>query len=98
MNMKFIDKLNSIWAQNNSLVCVGLDPDLAKMPVCVKSGKNPIFAFNRAIIDATCKDVCCYKPQIAYFAAAGAEDPTWPRQEARMHRAYRQHWQRLKKC
>ena len=72
--MKFIDKLNSIWAQNNSLVCVGLDPDLAKMPVCVKSGKNPIFAFNRAIIDATCKDVCCYKPQSAYYAGEDRDD------------------------
>ena len=72
--MKFIDKLNQIWAKNNSLVCVGLDPDLAKMPECVKSLKNPIFAFNKAIIDATCRDVCCYKPQIACYEGQSAEE------------------------
>lgn len=72
--MKFIEKLNQVWAQNNSLVCVGLDPDLAKMPQCVKARKNPIFEFNRAIIDATYGDVCCYKPQIACYEGQSAEE------------------------
>ena len=72
--MKFIEKLNHTWAENNSLVCVGLDPDLAKLPACVLSEKYPIFAFNKAIIDATCADVCAYKPQIACYEGQCAED------------------------
>ena len=72
--MKFIAKLNRIWNENNSLVCVGLDPDLNKMPSCVKAEKNPVFAFNRAIIDATCADVCAYKPQIACYEGQCAEE------------------------
>jgi orotidine-5'-phosphate decarboxylase len=69
--MNFIEKLNAAWQQNNSLVCVGLDPDRARFPACVNGS---IFAFNKAIIDATHDLVCAYKPQIAYFAAAAAED------------------------
>ena len=72
--MKFIEKLNRIWNENNSLVCVGLDPDLTKLPSCVSARKNPIFEFNRAIIDATCADVCCYKPQIACYEGQCAEN------------------------
>ncbi len=72
--MKFIEKLRLIWAKNNSLVCVGLDPDLNKMPECVKAGPHPIFEFNRAIVDATCGDVCCYKPQIACYEGQCAEE------------------------
>ena len=72
--MKFIEKLNLIWKKNDSLVCVGLDPDLAKLPACVQSEKYPIFAFNKAIIDATCADVCAYKPQIACYEGQCAED------------------------
>ena len=72
--MKFIEKLHSIWEKNDSLVCVGLDPDLNKLPPCVKGERDPIFRFNRAIIDATCADVCCYKPQIACYEGQSAED------------------------
>ena len=54
--MKFIEKLRLAWDKNNSLVCVGLDPDLSKLPQCVKGEKYPIFKFNQAIIDATCAD------------------------------------------
>ncbi len=72
--MKFIEKLNRIWAKNNSLVCVGLDPDLSKLPACVRQIKNPIFEFNKAIIDATRDDVCCYKPQMACYEGQYAEE------------------------
>ena len=72
--MKFIEKLRNIWAKNNSLVCVGLDPDLGKMPACLKGMKNAIFEFNKAIIDATRDDVCCYKPQIACYEGQNAEE------------------------
>lgn len=72
--MKFIDKLNHIWQKNNSLVCVGLDPDLHKLPACLSDREDPIFQFNKAIIDATHDLVCCYKPQAAYYAAYSADD------------------------
>ncbi|MDD3119033.1 MAG: orotidine-5'-phosphate decarboxylase [Victivallales bacterium] len=72
--MSFMTKLHRAWDRNNSLVCVGLDPDLDKLPECVRHEPKPIFAFNRALIDATRDLVCCYKPQIAYYAAFGAED------------------------
>ena len=72
--MTFMEKLSAAWKKNNSLVCVGLDPDLKKMPECVTSRKYPIFEFNKAIVDATASDVCCYKPQAAYYAGQDADD------------------------
>ena len=50
--MTFYEKIAQAWAKNNSLVCVGLDPDFNKLPECVKGEKYPLFAFNKAIIDA----------------------------------------------
>lgn len=70
----FVDRLREAWKQSNSLVCVGLDPDLQRLPEAVISKPKPIFEFNRAIIDATADVVCCYKPQFAHYAAVGAED------------------------
>ncbi|MDA1044302.1 MAG: orotidine-5'-phosphate decarboxylase, partial [Verrucomicrobia bacterium] len=71
--MTFIDKLNALWQKNDSLLCVGLDPDLHKIPDCLRGNNTPLFDFNRAIIDSTADLVCAYKPQIAYYAAAGRE-------------------------
>lgn len=70
----FYEMLRSAWAGNNSLVCVGLDPDFSKLPACVKELDRPIFEFNKAIIDATHDLVCAYKPQAACYAAANADD------------------------
>jgi orotidine-5'-phosphate decarboxylase len=72
--MNFIEKLNNIWTINDSLVCVGLDPDVSRLPACLKGEIDAIFKFNKAIIDATHDLVCAYKPQIAYFSAESAED------------------------
>lgn len=72
--MNFIQQLGQAWQQNNSLLCIGLDPDLAKMPPHLRQAKNGIFTFCKAIIDATADLACAWKPQIAYFAALGAED------------------------
>ena len=63
-----MEKIAFAAKKNNSLVCVGLDPDLAKLPECVKSAADPIFEFNKQIIDATKDFVCAYKPQAAYYA------------------------------
>jgi orotidine-5'-phosphate decarboxylase len=71
--MKFIDKLTAAWASNNSLLCVGLDPDLERIPAQLRGQPDGIFQFCKAIIDATADLACAFKPQIAYFAALGAE-------------------------
>lgn len=71
--MNFIDKLKARWKSNNSLVCVGLDPDLNKIPDHIRDMEQPIYEFNRIIIDSTHDLVCAYKPQIAYYSAFGAE-------------------------
>lgn len=72
--MDFIKQLNAVWQKNNSLLCVGLDPDLAKFPAHLVGKPDAIAIFCKEIIDATADLVCCFKPQIAYFAALGAED------------------------
>ena len=71
--MKFIDKLSAAWTANNSLLCVGLDPDLARLPPHLQGEPDGILTFCKDIIDATADLACCFKPQIAYFAALGAE-------------------------
>jgi orotidine-5'-phosphate decarboxylase len=72
--MNFIDKLNAAWKRNDSLLCVGLDPDTARFPAHLQGAPNGIVEFCKAIIDATADLACAFKPQIAYFAALGAED------------------------
>ena len=72
--MNFIQALRARWISANSLVCVGLDPEPAKFPTKLADDPDSIFNFCRAIVDATAQYVCCFKPQIAHFAALGAED------------------------
>jgi orotidine-5'-phosphate decarboxylase len=72
--MKFLEQLQGAWARNDSLVCVGLDPELERFPTQLAGQASPIFQFNRAIIDATADLVCAYKPQFAHYAAYDAED------------------------
>lgn len=71
--MAFYKTIENAWIKKDSMVCVGLDPDLQKMPVHLKTVENPIFQFNRALVDATADLVCAYKPQFAYYAAQNAE-------------------------
>jgi len=72
--MSFIDSLRHAWQHNNSLVCVGLDPEPARFPEMFLEDDDSVFRFCRDIVDATADLVCCFKPQIAHFAALGAED------------------------
>jgi orotidine-5'-phosphate decarboxylase len=65
--------LTAAWQRNDSLVCVGLDPEVERFPPQLTGVAAPIFAFNKAIIDATHDLVCAYKPQFAHYAARGAE-------------------------
>ena len=71
--MSFMDQVKKRWSENNTLVCVGLDPDLNKIPAKYRESETPLFAFNKDIIDATSEYVCCYKPQIAYYSGVGLE-------------------------
>ncbi len=70
--MKFVEKLLNISRKNNSLVCVGLDIDLEKIPKHLLEEKDPIFAFNQRIIDSTSDLVCAYKPNMAFYEAFGS--------------------------
>ena len=72
--MTFTQMLAAAWRKNDSLLCVGLDPDPAKFPVAIRGREDKIFEFCAAIVDETADLVCAFKPQIAYFAAHRAED------------------------
>ncbi len=71
--MGFFQKLTSRVEKNNTLLCVGLDPDPSRFPVSLLDHDHPLLAFNQQIIDATCDLVCAYKPNIAFYEAAGLE-------------------------
>ncbi len=67
----FLEKLTKAQERSGSLVCVGLDSDLDKLPRHLAARQDPVFEFNKAIIDAT-KDHCCaYKPNLAFYEALG---------------------------
>lgn len=70
----FMDRLRDRWAHADTLVCVGLDPEPAKFPAKFAHDPDAIFHFCRDIVDATAPYVCAFKPQIAHFAAAHAEE------------------------
>jgi orotidine-5'-phosphate decarboxylase len=72
--MGFMQQLRQRWASSGSLVCVGLDPEPAKFPARFSGDPDAVFTFCRDIADATAEFACAFKPQIAHFAALGAED------------------------
>lgn len=57
--------------RKKSFLCIGLDVDLEKIPKFLLAGEDPIFAFNKAIIDATHTFAVAYKPNIAFYEAYG---------------------------
>src|SRR5438309_10747294 len=69
--MNFQQKLDNIIQKNNSLVCIGLDSDIDKLPSHIKTLEHPQYQFNKAIIDATHDLVCSYKPNSAFYEARG---------------------------
>ena len=71
--MNFMDKLHAAERAHQSLLCVGLDPDPAKLPGAWRGQPDRIFDFCARIVDATADLVIAFKPQIAYFAAHRAE-------------------------
>ncbi len=70
----FLTRLTERWERSDSLVCIGLDPEIERFPALVADHASPIFQFNKAVIDATADLVCAYKPQFAHYAAYEAED------------------------
>ena len=72
--MTFTDKLNHAWANQDSLLMVGLDPDPRRFPAELAGRPDAVTEFCLRIVDATAPYACGFKPQIAYFAALGAED------------------------
>ena len=74
--MTFIERCQSAWQQQDSLLCVGLDPELSKLPTALTGAGttlDQVRAFCIGVVDATAAHACAFKPQIAHFAALGAE-------------------------
>ncbi len=71
--MTFYAALERAWHKQDSLVCVGLDPDLDRIPEAVRHHSLPYYEFCRRIVDATAPFCAAYKPQAAHFGAFGRE-------------------------
>ncbi len=69
--MKFLEKLDTACQKNNSLVCVGLDVDMAKIPQEKLNNEDPLFNFLKGVVDSTADLVCAYKPNSAFFESLG---------------------------
>jgi orotidine-5'-phosphate decarboxylase len=72
--LRFTDKLQAAWQAQQSMLCVGLDPDPAKFPGAMRGKREAVADFCKRVVDATAQYASCFKPQIAYFAALRAED------------------------
>jgi orotidine-5'-phosphate decarboxylase len=68
----FRDKLAAAVVHNRSLLCVGLDPEPARLPAAVAGRDDGVLEFNRRIVDATCDLVCAYKPNFAFYGSLGS--------------------------
>ena len=69
----FNQQLQSAWASQGSMLCVGFDPDPKRLPPKLQGKSEGIYEFCREIADATADLVCAFKPQFAYFASQRAE-------------------------
>ena len=69
----FLNKLSAAEQQNQSMLCIGLDPEPTRFPGKLKGDATKIYDFCAAMVDATADLVIAFKPQIAYFAAHRAE-------------------------
>lgn len=59
--------------KKKSFLCIGLDTELEKIPAHIRKGREPLFEFNRQIIDATHKYCIAYKPNVAFYECHGAK-------------------------
>lgn len=70
--MGFLQKLDAAVSKNDSLLCIGLDPDFDKLPESVRGSDTPLFDFNKAVVDATAGLACAFKPNTAFYESRGA--------------------------
>lgn len=66
-------QLFNLIKQKQSFLCVGLDTDLAKIPAFLLEKEDPVFSFNKAIVDATLPYVVAYKPNLAFYEVMGTK-------------------------
>lgn len=71
VSRSFWSKYQARWQSSRSLLCVGLDSDIRQLPDCLQAEANPIWSFNRRIIDATAEYACAYKPNLAFYLSDG---------------------------
>ncbi|MDZ7725186.1 MAG: orotidine-5'-phosphate decarboxylase [candidate division KSB1 bacterium] len=71
MKTAFNERVNSAIKQSNSLLCVGLDTDIARLPESIRREKDALFEFNKRMIDATIEYVAAYKLNLAFYEAQG---------------------------
>jgi len=68
-----LSELNLEIRRKKSYLCVGLDADLSRIPLHLHKDPHPVFAFNRAIIDATADLAIAYKPNLAFYESLGTD-------------------------
>ncbi|MEO1478273.1 MAG: orotidine-5'-phosphate decarboxylase [Bacteroidota bacterium] len=73
--MLFFDKLRAAQATTGAALCVGLDPDPARLPAPLADlpAHEAVVRFNRAIVEATADIACAYKPNLAFYEALGTD-------------------------
>ncbi len=69
--MSFLERMLERCRQSSSLLCVGLDPLVERLPDPVRQEADPVLAFNRAVVEATAPWACAFKPNIAFYEALG---------------------------
>ncbi|MBM4168638.1 MAG: orotidine-5'-phosphate decarboxylase [Ignavibacteria bacterium] len=71
--ISFTERLLHVQQRQDSLLCIGLDTDPALLPPHLERSESAVLDFNRALIEATHHLVCCYKINLAFYEAMGAE-------------------------
>lgn len=70
--MGFLEKFDQRFRETGAILCVGLDPDTAKLPESCRSEQMPLASFCSAIVKATSQHAAAYKPNLAFFEASGS--------------------------
>lgn len=71
--MGFLEKLQARYKVTGAVLCVGLDPDMARMPASCRKSKAPLYDFCSGIVKATSPSACAFKPNLAFFEAFGSQ-------------------------
>lgn len=69
--MSFFERLTAASSRSASLLCIGLDPDVARLPSSLRGTDDMVYTFCATLIEATSDLVCAFKPNIAFFEALG---------------------------